>query len=274
MISLLILLFVIAGCGHFSSNNQNQEYIPPEIKNQPRLLYPKIALDNVYTGNTVVIIHVSETGEVEKTEISKSSGYDCLDNAALEFCDNVVFYPASVNNKPVKSRISQEIKFSMNEDEGGSIAKDYVNRLSKLYAELPITNTFARREIQNKILNMHNEFILNMGDAYNFNMVLSKVLMPGIVNAWDKDWNSYPLSFLLYHDFIMRFPDYDSITVVKNLLGNSLRYDISYIKNSEAVTPVLQNEKEILLTKIKRFIKSQYPDISISDLEFESKINS
>lgn len=247
-------------------------YEPPTLLKQPRLYYPKIAQENALWGSTKLIISINENGIVNNVYVIKSSGHKILDSAAINYCKNLLFNPAKRNGKPVNSKIEWVIKFNIS-DQNWEI-DNYLLELSRLYDKAQRLNQEYRIEVEREILKKHNEFVQNFSDALNFNKVLLQIILPEISKEWEKDWNGWPLSFLLYHDFIKRFPDYDSISVVKNLLINSLKSDIQYIKNTPALDINVKKEKEKILNKIKIFITTNYPDVILKDINLEANVSS
>jgi len=271
-LSLFLLLLFTFACGHNVEKVDQQNFIPASLKNQPRIIYPKDAQESSYSGITRMILSISNVGTVEKVFLEKSSGYEILDKAAIDYCKNLVFIPAKLENKTVYSRLRWEIKFNISGQ--GLSTNRYINEIKDLYISLIQSASKEKNRIEREILMKHNDFVNNMTDALNFNTASEQVILPEISEEWKKDWNKWPLSFLLYHDFLVRFPEYDSISSVKTQLLNSLKYDIQYIKNSPDINSEIINEKENILLRIKSFISSHYPDIIIDNFGVEERNNS
>ncbi len=262
----LILSFIFVSCGG-NSNLTRQDYTPPSLKDQPRLLYPKSAQENAYTGSAKVIMIISESGTVKKVEIKESSGSGVLDSAALGYCKNLVFNPALRDDKPVYSRMEMTVKFDLTGEAWD--AKNYVEAVLDCYRRIGQLNLFItennnakKNEVENEILNWHNEFVKNMTDVVNFNFYVKQVIRPELSAEWKNYWDTWPLSFLLYHDFIQRFQDYNDLPKVKVQLKNALKEDLQYINNTVVNSSEERTSREILLNKIKTFINVNYPGIS------------
>lgn len=267
-LSLFILALTLfsMGCGHYIENNEN--YTPPSLKSEPRLFYPMAALENSYSGTPRVILYISKKGTVEHSIILKSSGIKVLDSAAVEYSRNFIFNPAKRNGKPVSSRMAMDIKFKFSNQTWN--ANYYVDEVNDLYSQLATAIPDDRNAIEKEILKMHNEFVSNMKDLVNYNRVIGMVIQPGIYNEWKNDWDSWPLSFLLFHDFIQRFPDFNNLDLVKEELKNSLKFDIQYIKSTHPNSRVSRLEKEIILSKISNLVEKKYPDM-INDIGLKVK---
>lgn len=270
LISYLFLALFIAGCGILDKQDQPQ-YTYPTVKNKPRLLYPMEAQENNYSGDAKVFMHISETGEVASVGILESSGYKILDDAALEYCKNLEFEPAKLDGKPVNARMVQEVKFNFLDNDFTAVS--YISQLGRLYSLEKNVTAERKDEIRGQILRKHDKFLKDMGDVLNFNVVLENVLLSEITEEWKDFWNSWPLSFLVYHDFIKRFPDYDNIEKVKKSLQQSLVSDLRYITS----TPLRRNEsvedKQGLIAKIKMFVQKHYPDIPLDNLELNARVD-
>lgn len=259
-ITLTILAVLLISCGHETEKYDMQNYTPPSLKYRPRLLYPSIAQENAYTGNPKVIISISKAGTVVKTDLINSSGYEILDNAALAFCSDLIFNPAVRNGQPVISKMAWEIKFNFYEQPWD--AEKYVKEIELLYKEYENAEQSGKNEILRKILALHNEFVSNMKDGVNFNFIIEKVISNNLSNEWKRDWDSWPLSFLLFHDFLQRFPDYDSLENAKAQLMNAVKIDIQYIQNISVNDSKVKDAKDYIILRINQFIKDRYPNIS------------
>jgi len=267
----LACFFLYAGCGHVG-NLENKDYVPPTVKSQPKIFYPAAAQQNSLSGAAKVVVYVDKEGKVRKVDIVKSSGYEILDKAAIEFCKNTVFNPALGNGRPIGARLNWEIKFNISDR--NRLAQEFIYEISSLYNELSISLPSERERIQQLILIKDSEFVQNTTDVLNFNTTIGKVILPEITANWEKDWDSFPLSFLLYYDFIQRFPDYRDIGAVKIQMLNALKRDIRYIKNTTVIDNEKQRSKDMLLWKLKQFAKENYPGVTPEELDENVQMSS
>ena len=268
---IIACLFFYTGCAHIE-NLENKNYSPPTVKYQPKIFYPAHAQKNSNTGVTKFMLYVDKDGRVKKVDLVKSSGYGTLDSAAEDYCWNIIFNPAMGYGRPIGARLNWEIKFNISDK--NNLAFQFVYDLENLYKEAAFTLPSERERIQKLILIKDSEFVHNMTDVLNFNSTIEQVLLPTTLAEWKNDWNSYPLSFLLYYDFIQRFPDFNDLSEVKVQMLNALKHDIRFIKN----TPVLESDKqktrEMLLWKLNKFAKDKFPGITPDELGGSLEINS
>jgi TonB family protein len=256
------------GCADYFQGNEN--YTLPTLKEEPRLFYPMDALQNSYSGTPRVVLYISKTGKVEKVRLLKSSGFEVLDNAAIDYSKNFIFNPAQRNGSPIDSRIAMDIKFEFSNQTWN--ANKYVSDIKDLYEQLSTAVPLERNYIETEIFEKHNEFNKKMRDLTTYNQYIGMVISQNLNTEWKNNWNSYPLSFLLYHDFIQRFPDYNKLDDVKEKLESALKYNIQYIKSTQVNDRVSKIEKNILLSKIKNLVKNEYPDM-INNIGLDIKVD-
>jgi periplasmic protein TonB len=92
--------------------------VRPELKNQgdvQRALvrnYPPLLRDAGIGGTPVVWFFIDENGRVLRTQLSKSSGYDALDAAAIQIANMMEFSPALNRDKRVQVWVEIPIVFT------------------------------------------------------------------------------------------------------------------------------------------------------------------
>lgn len=267
LLVVIITALIIPACISKVEKNLDDNYSPPVLKMQPRLLYPKLAQENSYFGKSTVILHVSKEGIVEKAYVVKSSGYDVLDQAAINYCKDLSFYPAEINGRKMSSKLEWTIKFDLSTYDYDS--NSYLQDISELYKSAENAGESERNMIAHKILNKHYEFIQSMSDSYKLGTIVPQVLSVPILETWGSDLKNWPLSFLLYHDFITRFNNFDSISIAKSYLIKALRFDIEFINNYKANSMKAQLDKEMILQKIKNFTDKHYPEFNLSYVKYK-----
>ena len=65
--------------------------------------YPRVSRKRGERGRVLVRVFINRDGSSEKVEIEKSSGFDRLDQAAMDSAKKCRFIPAKRNGKPVKT---------------------------------------------------------------------------------------------------------------------------------------------------------------------------
>jgi protein TonB len=92
--------------------------VRPELLNAPEVqralvrAYPPLLRDAGIGGTTVIWFFIDETGAVVRTQISKSSGHDALDEVATKVADVMKFSPALNRDRKVKVWVEIPIVFT------------------------------------------------------------------------------------------------------------------------------------------------------------------
>ncbi len=85
--------------------------------NNPRPPYPMVARRMGYNGKVILNVEVLAEGRAGQVLLHKSSGYDILDNAALQTVKTWKFSPAKRLGQPVTQWFLVPIKFSLEEND-------------------------------------------------------------------------------------------------------------------------------------------------------------
>ena len=270
----IAIMFVrlIFGCSSQLESMKSQGFVEPSLESKPRIIFPKIAEEENYSGDVKALLYISENGSVYRVDVLESSGYKVLDEAAVDYFKRFVFNPATGNGKPISCRAIWDMKFSLVDQK--SNAKDYVEEILDLYNEVTVADGDEKDEILDNIFSLHKQFINSMWNSLNFNASVAKVVLPNIAEEWANESNTYPLVFILYHDFNVRYPDYHNSEDINKEIRNSLKSDIEYIIKSPARSNGDSAHKKELLQKIKIFVEMNYPELLNEDLDFDRSINS
>lgn len=85
----------------------------PNYKVNPKPDYPMIARRRGYEGEVLVKVWVLKNGKVGDTELEKPSGYNILDDSALDAVKEWEFIPGTVNGKTISSWVTVPITFRL-----------------------------------------------------------------------------------------------------------------------------------------------------------------
>lgn len=272
LITIIIsVAFLITSCTHVDKSI-NENITIPVLKKEPKLIYPFLAQQKNHEGSSTILFTIDKKGEVDETRIHKSSGYPALDKAAENYCKGLLFIPAFENGEAISSSMKWEIKFDL-KDFGKEI-DDKIEEVNDLYADINNQNGIEKLKTQKKILQVHNHIIAKTKDGLKFSQYMYGVLQKSLILEWNPISKTFPLTFLLYHDFLTRFKDYDSISVVKSRFEFALKQDLDYINEAENISKEYKINKVEMVNKIKDFVEKHYPDINLNSFNFEVKQNS
>jgi protein TonB len=93
----------------FTEANFNANY-----GSNPKPKYPGIATSRGWEGTVLLLVKVSAAGDSEEVTVQRSSGYDVLDEAAVEAVEKWKFIPAKRGETPVSSSVVVPINFVLN----------------------------------------------------------------------------------------------------------------------------------------------------------------
>lgn len=85
----------------------------PDYNISPKPKYPRTARKRGYEGEVKLKVFVLENGKVGKIEITSPSGYEILDQSALEAVKNWVFVPGKENGREISSWVTVPITFQL-----------------------------------------------------------------------------------------------------------------------------------------------------------------
>ncbi|NLA74653.1 MAG: energy transducer TonB [Deltaproteobacteria bacterium] len=85
----------------------------PLYRVNPEPPYPKMARRRGYQGTVLLSVLVNKEGRAENIWVFESSGYNILDNAALEAVKEWLFEPGKQGNKPVDVWVEVPVKFEI-----------------------------------------------------------------------------------------------------------------------------------------------------------------
>jgi protein TonB len=100
---------VTADTAPFTEANFNANY-----GFNPKPKYPGIATSRGWEGTVQLLVKVSVEGDSEEVTVQRSSGYDVLDEAAVEAVEKWKFIPAKRGETPVSSSVVVPINFVLN----------------------------------------------------------------------------------------------------------------------------------------------------------------
>lgn len=98
-----------ADTASFTEANFNANY-----GSNPKPKYPSIATSRGWEGTVRLLVKVTAEGDSEEVTVQRSSGYDVLDEAAIEAVEKWKFIPAKRGDTPVSSSVVVPINFVLN----------------------------------------------------------------------------------------------------------------------------------------------------------------
>lgn len=98
------------------ASSQDTGVHPGSILNiNPRIYYPRQAMQQGHRGMVVVLIHIGVDGHTQSVDLIQSSGYEELDNQVIGAVQHWRFKPPQQNNLPVESVYRYTVIFGTDE---------------------------------------------------------------------------------------------------------------------------------------------------------------
>lgn len=87
---------------------------PEEVERELRRRYPAVLRDVGIGGDVDVNLWLDEAGAIVRSEVSRGSGYDAFDDAALKVVDAMRLSPAQNRGVPVRVIVTLPVRFRVN----------------------------------------------------------------------------------------------------------------------------------------------------------------
>lgn len=88
-----------------------EDVIKPSLISKLELIYPEKAIKERIEGEVLARFLVSKSGEVSSVKVERSSGYEILDTATINYIKKLKFLPAEYNGKYHKVWTSMLVKY-------------------------------------------------------------------------------------------------------------------------------------------------------------------
>lgn len=237
---------------------------PKFIKESVTFTYPLEAYDQKIEGTVVLRIFVNESGQVQKAQVWRSSGFAVLDSSALAFAEKARFKPGRVNGNDRGMWLTWPLVYTFD-----SIAED----TKKWQEKVRETQYQAERAkppdtdaAQYQLLVYYRGMARKMVDDRDrtLNATILAVVDPAIRRHWQRYEDIWPMSFLLFLDYLYRFPEGSQYKTAREYLLDYLKYEISLLRYS--IPPENERESRLqkeLLQDLREYMSSQFPNASL-----------
>ena len=207
------------------------------------LYYPDEARRQGIEGTVHVRVLVNRSGRPEDVMITKSSGRNLLDSAAVRTAKTFVFSPAMLAEKTQKTWVLVPIEFKfldVDYEEWLADVEILQQRISKRYDKAAIDELYV----------LYKQMIFSPWDAKDigFNDYIREVVVDRAGQVWEGYWLVYPARVVLFVDIINRYPE--SFTALK------ARADLSNFLDKEKIVMRQTLDPEQTDTLVNRVMKA------------------
>ncbi|NOQ98165.1 MAG: TonB family protein [Calditrichae bacterium] len=228
---LLLSCFLIA-CHPQKKDDANIVY-PRLLSKHISLQYPPEAFDNRIEGLVILHVLVDEQGKVARARVYQSSGSDLLDQSALEMIKNAEFEPGIVDGEIRELWIKQPVDFRLDKKElSWFVISEWREAALMLLTEIYSDSTSL---YSGKLKNLFYkyQFMVHECTEYrslNANRSILTVVDKPLSEKWKEFEDLWPLGFILYQDYMVRFPESYYAKICADELVYYLEKEISILE--------------------------------------------
>ena len=214
---------------------------------------------------------VTDKGNVSQAYLKESSGHKLLDDAALKYANQLKFKPARKSGQDKSVWMTWLVNYNL--ETAFFVPREYAEKVNNLFLQIEQASDEEKSALYKEILFTHEGYIIEMNKHpyNNYNEFLKLFVLPEVYEQWKFMWVKWPLKFVVYHDFILRYPDADEKTFAENMMLDLIKNDILRIRKLAREHTILLREKDVYLETIYKFLKKQYPEAIDDDLKEEAE---
>ncbi|MBT8400653.1 MAG: energy transducer TonB [Rhodothermia bacterium] len=257
--TVALVLLATASCS--SSRIDSDTVTMPVLKEATNLRYPMDAQMKRQEGVVRMRLFISEKGLVSKTRIVQSSGFAQLDEAAIQYASGLQFTPATRNGRPEPALIGWRVRFEIEDTSAEAIA--YVEKVVALY-DIATATPLAVQDAARAVLDEHESFASTSTDAMSVNEYIKLVIRADTDSDYTLLWGSCPLRFVLFDDYLRRFPDVEPQRAV-GLLQRFAAEDATYIQQLCFVQPEREAKSTQVLATLRTVLGQRYPTLVLPE---------
>lgn len=207
---------------------------------QPKLLtthtsfnYPPEAYNQGIEGKVVVRLLVNKKGQVIDTKILRSSGYEILDDAALKMVRSSVYEPGTIEgvvsdfwlHLPIEFKLDEIHRFTEDVDKWCEIALAYQLEIN---ADISLEEPSGLKKLYYHYQHLAYEIGKSRSMVANKSVLI--IVEESVSQPWLEFQGLWPLGFLLFQDYIGRYPESDYASKSHDELIGYLQHEISILE--------------------------------------------
>jgi TonB family protein len=201
IVTILLLSLMIPGCA-------SKRLRVPKVKSDIRLDYPLAAQLERLEGEVMLAVFVNKKGEVEQVELLQSSGHEELDEAALQFTKTLQYNPGTVDDKPVDAWSKLLLNYKLtevpfNDDQWFRDVLYYQSRVEDAQDSLAREQNLRRLFTHYRGLSAYVE----RNPQQDINFYIRQVITDASDDRWSDFWSRLAAPFVVYDDFLRRYPN-------------------------------------------------------------------
>lgn len=219
---LFPLLFIFLNC--------NPELQHEPVIEEPKLLftkeplaYPVEAYNLGIEGKTVVKIMIDPEGDISESTILESSGSHVLDESALKMVKSSVYEPGTIDGVPGEFELHIPVHFKLDNTYDLIEDIDYWLEQTLIYRKELKVDSVNSSELYKQLFYHYQKLAREIGytRSKDANNTILSIINDSLARPWIEFKKKWPLGFLLYRDYISRYPESEYQT---DSLDDLIRY--------------------------------------------------
>lgn len=238
------------------------DYLPPQIEMESLVShYPLVAYLKGIEGRVVVLALIEETGDVSDVRVAVSSGEGILDSAAQVIAGLLQFTPAEVHGQPQALWLKVPIVFKLDQVNKSLIdLKAWLRTAQDLQSAASVGEPEERRVAEWELLDHYVQLAQQMIDSRT--VTANRIILEVAAITVQDDWRDYkqvwPLPFVLFQDFLVRYPQSDYAGLAGDYFRDYLQYEASLLGKTPSIGLATREERQKLLTAMIRNLEERY----------------
>ena len=140
---------------------------------------------------------------------------------------------------------------------------EYIQRIQYLYRAVQPSGRIEKASLFQSIIDTHERFIIQQQNpkANDFNSTIKEIVLPDVYKRWEPFWTIIPLRFVVFDDFISRFPDTRIEVPARDRLLELLNEDVGHLREVLIKNDILNRNKVRLEKLLNSYLEEYFPDI-------------
>ena len=228
---------------------------PPVLLKKVEPYYPVEARSMGIEGIVKLTLYVTESGNVSRVEVTSSSGYSKLDEAAQQYAKSLVFAPAIKDNESIGVWLSWVVHYNLLVEIPLFNMNDYINNIQELFETVKNSNIQERENLMSDILKTHENYFnyIRKNPEINLNIKLQSILSDEVSQQWQEYWSLWTLTFVVLQDFDLRYPETKLKAYAIDLQIKQIVEDLERVSKSSS------EKKEKFYQAVYQYLKEKYP---------------